>query len=56
MNIYRIYTRWLALALRKKGFRIVGTDINENFPQYDVFLFEDSSSLQEAISALTKKG
>ena len=51
---YTIYTKWLALALRKQGFRIIRTGINENFPQYDTYIFENSDDLQFAISQLTR--
>ena len=27
-----IYAKWLALELRKQGFKLIRTDINENFP------------------------
>lgn len=54
-NTYRIYTRWLAYELRKLGFKIVGTDINEYHPEYTVWLFEDSQELQQAIPNLTKQ-
>ena len=54
-NIYRIYTRWLAYELRKLGFKIIGTDINEYHPEYTVWLFEDSKALQQAIPDLTKQ-
>ena len=52
---YRIYSRRIALELRRKGFRIIGTDINENFPQYDVYLFEDTEQLREELTKLSKK-
>ena len=51
---YRIYTRWLAVELRKLGFKIIGTDINEYHPEYTVWLFEDSKELQAAIPNLNK--
>lgn len=54
IKTYKIYTRWLAFALRKQGFKIIGTDINEYHPQFDVWLFEDSPELQAAISKLSK--
>lgn len=53
IKTYRIYTRWLAVALRKQGFRIVGTDINEYHPQFDVWLFEDTEALHQEILKLT---
>lgn len=46
-KLFRIYTRRIALELRKRGFRIVRTEINENFPQYNVYLFEDSEELRK---------
>ena len=52
---YRIYSRRISLELRRKGFKIIGTDINENFPQYDVYLFEDTEQLREELTKLSKK-
>lgn len=54
-NIYKIYSRRIALELRKKGFKILKTDINENFPQYDVYLFEDTNQLREELTKLSIK-
>ena len=54
-NVYKIYTRWLALELRRKGFKIIGTDINETHPQFDVWLFEDTPELHQMILLLTAK-
>ena len=53
-NTYRIYTRWLAYDLRKMGFKIVDTDINEYHPEFTVWIFENSKELQSAIPNLTK--
>ena len=46
-KLFRVYTRRIALELRKRGFRIVKTEVNENFPQYDVYLFEDNEELRK---------
>lgn len=51
---FTIYTRWLAVALRKQGFKILRTEVNKFHPQFDVYVFEDSQELQEAMLALTK--
>lgn len=51
---FTIYTRWLAVALRKQGFKILRTEVNKFHPQYDVYVFEDSQELQEAMLALTR--
>lgn len=53
-SYYRIYTRRIAVELRKKGFNIIKTEVNERFPQYDVYLFYDSPSLREAFSKITQ--
>ena len=45
-KLFRVYPRRIALELRKRGFRIVKTEVNENFPQYDVYLFEDNEELR----------
>ena len=48
-----IYAKWLALELRKKGFPIIETGINENFPQYDTYIFEETKELKDAITTIT---
>lgn len=50
---YRVYTRWLAYELRKRGFPIIKTDINEYHPQFDVWIFEDTEALHQIIVQLT---
>lgn len=45
MSIKRIYSKQMAIYLRKHGFEIVGTDVNENKPEFDVWLFEDSPEM-----------
>ena len=52
---YTVYTKWLAYELRKKGFRLIKTDINKNFPQFICWVFEDSQELQTAIKQLTQE-
>ena len=52
-NEYKIYTRWLAYELRKAGFEIIKTDINEYHPQFDVWIFEDTDELHQMIVKLT---
>lgn len=50
-----IYTKQLALELRKKGCKLLRTGINENFPQYDTYIFEDSETLRAVLANLPKK-
>ena len=55
IKVYRIYTKRIAYELRKQGFKFLGTDINENFPQFLVYLFEDTPELQKALVEITGK-
>ena len=50
-----IYSKKLALALRQEGFELIGTDINKNYPQYDVYIFKDDEKLQEAINRYSRR-
>ena len=45
----KIYTRKLAIYLRNKGFKIVGIECNPYKPEFDVWLFEDTPELGEAM-------
>lgn len=49
---YKVYSKRLASKLCKMGFRIVDTEPNNNKPWLNIFLFENSIELQEAISNL----
>ena len=55
MNEKIIYSKWLAYELRKLGFKIIRTDINPNFPQYDIYIFEDTPDFQKAFIDLSTK-
>lgn len=50
---YRVYTRWLAYELRKYGFPIIRTEVNEYHPQFDVYIFEDTMKLHQKIVELS---
>lgn len=54
-DTYKIYSRWLAYELRKQGFKIIDTGINEHHPEFKVWIFLDSSELQQAITKLTNE-
>lgn len=45
----KIFTRKLAVYLRERGFKIVDTEVNFRHPQFDVYVFEDTPELTEAI-------
>ena len=54
MNERIIYSKRLALVLRQQGFNLLRTGINENFPQFNTYIFEDNENLQDAINAYSE--
>ena len=53
-NEKKIFNRRIALALRKKGFKIVKTEPNFYKPEFDVYIFENSDALQSALTEITQ--
>ncbi len=51
-----IYSKNLAYTLRQKGFKIIDVGINEKYPQFDTYIFENTEELNQIIYELTKKG
>lgn len=45
----KIFTRKLAVLLRERGFKIIRTEVNFKMPRFDVYVFEDTPELTEAI-------
>lgn len=54
MSTKKIFTKRMAVYLRKKGFKIVDVMVNSNKPQHDIYVFEDTAELQEAIAEFMK--
>ena len=52
-NTYTIYTKWVAFELCKLGFRIISVGTNDNHPNYETYVFEDTPELQSAITSIT---
>ena len=50
----KIFSKKLAIYLRNKGFRIVDTEVNYKYPQYDVYVFEETPELNQAILNYSK--
>lgn len=50
MKTKEIYSRKMAIYLRKQGFKIVNTGINPYKPEFETWFFEDTDELQYAIS------
>ena len=54
-KLYIIYMPRLAAALREMGFKIIKVSPNIKKPQYDVYWFEDTKELRQAIPAAKEK-
>ena len=55
MTIFKVFNPYIANALTKKGFKIIGTEPNFKKPQYDVYLFEDKAELRVVLAELSHK-
>ena len=51
-----IYSKKLAYTLRQMGFKIIDVGVNEKFPQFDTYIFENTRELNEMIYKLNNKG
>lgn len=47
-----IFMPRLAAALREKGCKLIRVEVNRRKPQYDVYIFEDTEKLQQALAEL----
>lgn len=41
------YSQQIAIELRKRGFKIKRTEVNHRYPQYDVYIFDESDELEQ---------
>jgi len=49
MSTKKVFTKKLAIYLRECGFKILDTEVNYKYPKFDVYIFEDTPELTEAI-------
>lgn len=49
MKRYTVFSLRIANELVKRGYPIVETSINVKFPQYKVFIFEDTEELRRTL-------
>ena len=54
MTTKKIFNKRMAVYLRRLGFKIVGTEVNFNYPEFDVYLFEDTAELRKAMDNYRK--
>lgn len=56
MKGYYVYTKKLANYLCRKGYKIIGNDINNQKPWLNVFIFDDSKELRNEIEKFKNGG
>lgn len=49
-----IFSRKMAYELRKAGFNIIRVEPNRRKPEFDVYIFEDTQDLCDAMNKLSK--
>lgn len=54
-NDYAVYSLKMANELVSRGFVVVNTSINLKYPKYQVFYFEDTRELREAMKQIANK-
>ncbi len=55
MEKKEIYSKHVAFALRKQGFEIIETGINQYRPDLKIFIFEKTDELMKAFTEITAK-
>lgn len=48
-----IYMPWIAARLRDLGFKLLRTSAHPRKPQYDIYYFESTPALLDALSKIT---
>lgn len=56
MRHYKIFSKVLANRLCSLGFKVIGTEINNQKPWLYVYLFEDTVPLREAVQKFIEEG
>lgn len=54
-NIYKIFSRSIAIELRKKGFKIIKTEPNYKKPEFDVYFFKDTPEFRKTLNEIVNK-
>lgn len=50
IKVKKIYKKAIAIELRRLGFKIIGTEVNETKPEFDVYLFEDTEEFEKGMT------
>lgn len=54
-NVQKVFSRRVALELRKRGYKIIGTEVNFRQPELDVYCFEKTDDLLRTLYSLPGK-
>lgn len=54
MNLYPIFMRRVAFRLEKRGFKVIKIEPNKKRPEYNVYYFEDTLELHNALAEVAK--
>ena len=52
-KLWKVYSQKVAVELRKRGFKIISTEPNNKFPQYDMYNFENTPEFQKELKEIT---
>lgn len=52
-NVYKVFSKSIAIKLRKKGFKIIKTEPNYKKPEFDVYFFADTPEFRKAFNEIT---
>ena len=55
MNVLRVFSKRVALELRKIGYKILFTEPNRNYPQFDVYIFEIKDGIEQEMAKIGEK-
>lgn len=55
MKTKKIFSKKLALELRKRGCRIVSTEPNNYKPEFNVYIFEETEKFKKEFSEIAGK-
>lgn len=54
-NLLKIFSKRVALELRKLGYKILFTEPNRNYPQFDVYAFEAKEGIEQEMAKIGEK-
>lgn len=55
MALYPIFMAQIAFKLEKKGFKLIKIEPNKKKPKYNVYYFEDTLELHQALIEITAR-